>query len=204
MFKKIVLALSAVSLLVSPTLEAKSYSSGGSFSRSSSYSSSRSSSYSSPSYSTPRYTSTPTRTYTPTSSSYNTPRYSSGNSYRPSYRPSYTPGYRSSYNPNRNVPQVNNHYYNNSFGHPLGSPWFWMWAMDHHRPQTVVVSGGGAPVVQGGAPADPGMYQGVPVDNGPGFFMTIFWGFVNLAILVTLVVLLIWAFIRIRRWWRTR
>ena len=197
MFKKITLTVAAMAMALTGSMAEAKFGSGGSFSRSSSFSSSRSSysSYSRPSYSsTPRYTSTPS--YTPTVR-YNTSRYNSGSSYRPNtYRPS------GGYAPYR--PQVNNHYYNNSMNHPFGSPFFWMWAIDRHQPQTVVVNGGGggmqqAPMVQGG---DPGMYQ--QPDSGPGFFMTIFWGFINFAILVAFIFGLIWLYRKVKVLWSKR
>jgi hypothetical protein len=205
MFKRFISAIAAMLLVISPALAKGGFSSGGSFSRSSSFSSS---SYSQPSYSSyssaPRYSSTPAapRYTSPATSRYtSTPsRYTSGSTY--AARPTYAGGYTRPYGGGYTQPTVQNHYYNNSFGHPLGSPWFWMWAMDRHQPQTVVVGGAQqAPMVQGG---DPSMYAPQVVDNGPGFFMTIFWGIFNLLVLITLVVLLIWAYRKARNWYRNR
>lgn len=197
MFKRIMSAVVAFSMIASPVMAKSSFSSGGSFSSSRSFSSGssfRSSSFSS----TPSYRSSGSfssgSTYRPTttyrSSSYSSsPSFSSGSTYnyRPSQTVNRTGNYYSTnrgYNPGPTV--VNHNYGGGLGGSTFGSPWFWMWMMDRHQTPVYVNNGGGAPVMQGGV-AGP-----VVVDNGPGFFSMIFWGFINLLILIAGIWAIVW------------
>lgn len=184
MFKKFMLAIATLSLFSQPALAGKfgggSYSSGSSYRPSSSYQS----------------------TYRPTVTS-TAPRFSSGPTYNTARSAqttvvTRTNGYYSGY---RSAPVVNNHYYggggyHSGYGGGYGggvfsSPFFWMWAMDHHNQQQPVYVNGGQQPYQSGATGNYGP-QAAPQDSGPGFFGMIFWGIVNLLIFVVLIALIIW------------
>ena len=52
------------------------------------------------------------------------------------------------------------------------SPWFWMWAMDHHNNQPVIVNGGGQPQYSQQAPQQYAP-QPAPALNILGFVLSI-------------------------------
>ena len=64
--------------------------------------------------------------------------------------------------------------------------------MDHHNQQAAPVYVNGQPQQAAQAGASGSYEQGAPVDNGPGFFGMIFWGIVNLLILIAVIVFLVW------------
>jgi len=80
----------------------------------------------------------------------------------------------------------------------FSNPFFWMWAMNNHNQQAPVYvnngGGGGQPqqVAQGAPQGDQQQMQAPQQDNGPGFFGMIFWGLVNLIILLAIITFLIW------------
>lgn len=189
MFKKFILGFAAVAMIAQPAFAGK-YGGGSSYS-----SSSNSRSYSSGSSYRPSSSYSSYRA--PAAAPATSPRFSSGAGYN--YKPAQTqvvtrPSggyYGSSY---RSGPVVQNHYYGGSYGGGgggiLSNPFFWMWAMEHHNQAPVYVNGGQpGGMAQGGAT---GNYGPAPVDNGPGFFGMIFWGIINLLLLVGFVILVIW------------
>ena len=205
MFKKFVIAIVATSMIATPAFAGK-FGGGSGFSRPSATSSRSFSAGTGYSYkpAAPAPAPAPARRFG-TGATYNTAKPAQTQVVQ---RPVYTRGYNSGYHP---APVVNNHYYGGYGGYSGGwgsgitnNPFFWMWMFDHNRQQTLVVvqnGGGYAPQAQA-APVqgDPNQiqYAQAPQDNGPGFFGMIFWGLVNLIILIAVVAFLIWVFIKIR------
>jgi hypothetical protein len=214
MFKKFVIGLMATLMIAQPALAGK-YGSSSSSSRSS-YSSSRS--YSSGSSYRPG--SSYQSSYRP-SSSYSRPaatqpRFSSGPSYNTS-RPAQTRVVQRPYNGYNRGGNTYNNYNNNgggfggggfggggfasSFGGAFtGSILGNMMFGNHYQTPVYVNNGGG--YAQAPMQGDGGYGPTAVVDNGPGFFGMIFWGFVNLLTLIAIIAALVWIFRKVRNYFR--
>jgi len=182
------LAIAAAIALASSPCFAKFGSSsygGSSFggSRSSFSSSSYSSrSYSSPSYSSPSYSSS--NTYSSSASSPS--RYgSAGYNYRPSITNSRPIGLAPRASSSNII--VHQGYGYGYGGHFLNNPFFWLWAMNNHNNQPVIVNGGGYGGMQGYA--QPGYY-------GPSLLGTVISWLVFLGILGGIGFAVYWIFFR--------
>lgn len=205
MFKKIMTAILAVTLISQPAMAGR-FGGGGGFSRSSSFSSGssyRSSSFSTGSSYSSSYRSTGTPSYVSTN------RFSTGSSY--AYKPTQTrvvsrPLYSSSYHDYVGTGGVHYHYYGgfggyNGFGGgTFSSPWFWMWMMDRNQGanQAPVYVNGGGQVAQGMPAGNAMMAQAQPQDQGSlmtYILMVVFQ-------IIVLIVMLMLAFWGIRKLFR--
>jgi hypothetical protein len=217
MFKKFVIGFLAALMVAQPALAGKfgggSFSSSRSFSSGSSFRSSGFSSESSYHPSTSYQSS-----YRP-SSSYSRPdvtqpRFSSGPSYntaKPAQTRVVSRPNSSYYSGGYNRAPVNNHYYGSgysggggfvsSFGGAFTGSMLGNMLFDNHNQTPVYVNNGGG-YAPGPVQGDGGYAPGPVVDNGPGFFGMIFWGFVNLLTLIAIVAAIIWIFRKVRTYFQ--
>lgn len=186
MFKRIIGAFVALSMIATPAM-------AGKFGGGSSFSSSRSSSFSSGSSYRPStgYRSPPSYS---TSRQAAAPRFSSGPSYNTSRPAQSTVVSRPVGSYGRNNTYVNNNYggggggFASSFGGAFTGSIIGNAIFGGHHQAPVIVNGGGGY-------AQPGYVQGgVPVayNSGPSFFGMLFWGLVNLLTLIALAALIFW------------
>lgn len=183
-FSKTLAIAAAIVLAASPCFAKFGSSSYGGGFHSSGFSSSRSS-YSSPSYSS--------------SNRYSSPSYSSSNSYSSSssnstskygsagytFRPAVTDSRPIGSSTRSNV--IVQHNYGGYGGGFMNNPFFWLWAMDNHNNQPVVVNGGGYGAPQGYAQAG---------YNGPSLLGTLISWLVFLGIIGGFGFVVYWIFFR--------